>query len=114
MIRAVYLAKYPEGVPVEAVDRFYLDIHMREQRAVPGLRRFFSHRTLIDPEDPVMPGERYDRLIELWFDDIEAYRRARAEIPNYTLATWGNGKTWGKLASVLVDEVPEWNMLEMA
>jgi hypothetical protein len=121
MIRAVYLVQYPEGVPAEEVERFFLDIHMREQRRVPGLRRYVSYRNLVPPDDPLMSGERYERLIELWFDDIEAYRRYRAEMPNFTKAPYGDpttqtkgSLTFGKMAGIMVAEVPEWNLMEMA
>ena len=119
MVRAVYLVRYPEGVPAEEVERFFLETHMREQRRVPGLRRYLSFRNLIEPGDPVQPGERYDRLIELWFDDVAAYRHYRANVPDFTLAPWappgtsGSG-TFSKLAGVMIAETPEWNLGEMA
>lgn len=118
MIRAVYLVKYPEDVPAEEVERFFLDVHMREQRAVPGLRRYLSYRNQLAADDPVMPSERFDRMIELWFDDVEAYRRYRASPPAFTMAPWappgasGSG-TFPRLAGIMVAEAPEWNLAEM-
>jgi len=118
MIRALYLVKYPPGVPAEEVERFFLDVHMREQREVPGLRRYVSYGNLLGPGDRVMPGERYDRMIELWFDDAESYRRYRAGKHDFTMAPWappgasGSG-TFAGLAGIMVSEEPEWNLGEM-
>jgi hypothetical protein len=118
MIRALYLVKYPQGISEEAVERFFLDVHMREQRAVPGLRRYVSYRNLLGPGDHAMPGERYDRMIELWFDDAQSYKRYRAGGHQFTMAPWappgasGSG-TFAGLASIMVSEEPEWNLGEM-
>jgi hypothetical protein len=118
MIRALYLVRYPKGVTAEEVERFFLDVHMREQRDVPGLRRYVSYRNLLEPQDYVMAGERYDRMIELWFDDAESYRQYRATRREFTLAPWappgasGSG-TFAALAGIMVSDEPEWNLGEM-
>jgi hypothetical protein len=118
MIRALYLMKYPPGVPAEEVERFFLDVHMREQREVPGLRKYLSYRNEVAPGDKLMPGERYDRMIELWFDDLESYRRYRAIERTWTMAPYappgasGSG-TFAGIASIMVAELPQWDLKEM-
>ena len=118
MIRALYLVKYPQGVSAEEVERFFLDVHMREQRAVPGLRRYLSYRNQLGPDEYLMAGERYDRMIELWFDDPEAYRQYRISRREFTPAPWappgasGSG-TFAALAGIMVSEEPEWNLGDM-
>jgi uncharacterized protein (TIGR02118 family) len=65
--------------------------HLDLTKALPGLRKFTVSETMPDPLDGKVPP--YNLVNEVWFDDIESYRRAfqspeveiaLADVPNFS------------------------------
>ena len=101
VLRWYVLLRYPEGVAKEEGERWFLDVHAKEAMRQPGLFRFFSFRAA--PERIALPGEwpaggppgadtvmhSWDRLIELWYDSFDDWRRAVLDAPpRYTPPAW--------------------------
>lgn len=101
VLRWYILLRYPPGVTREEGERWFLDVHAGEVMRQPGLFRFFSYRAL--QEHIPLPGEwpagkkpapdsilhSWDRLIELWYESFDDWRRAVIETPPaYTRPGW--------------------------
>ncbi len=86
ILRWVQVLKYPEGVPVEEGERWYLDVHAREAMQQPGLTRFYSFRTIDFPDHPPYP---WHRVTEMWYEDFAGWQRAVLDSPPaYTPPPW--------------------------
>ena len=107
VLRWYVLLRYPAGVPKEEGERWFLDTHAREVMEQPGLFRFFSHRAVREPVP--LPGEwpagrmplpdtvlhSWDRLIELWYESFDDWRRAVIESPpHYTRPSWATNERY--------------------
>ena len=95
MLRWVFLLRYPDGIPWEDGERWYLGTHTREARKLPGLRLYRSWRAEKAAVAPawstVERMNRWDRVTELGFDDWESWHRATVrEAPGYTPAPYGS------------------------
>ncbi|MGB9660755.1 MAG: hypothetical protein ACPL5F_01895 [Moorellaceae bacterium] len=83
-LRWIIAIKYPEGVPVDEGEDWYLNVHAKEVMAQPGLKRFFSFRVLEQPK--VGP---WIRISEQWYENANAWHRAVIEEPPlYTKPPW--------------------------
>lgn len=84
-----YIAfKYPEGVPVEEGEKWYLDVHAKEVMQQPGLIRYFSHRALEIPRRPSQYP--WHRVTEQWYENLDGWRKAVIDSPpKYTKPPWG-------------------------
>ena len=91
MLRYVCLLGYPDGVPVEEGERWYLGTHTQEAKHIPGLRRYVSWRAAPRPPDVGdQRPSRWDRVTELAFDGWDGWRDgAVARSPRYTPAPYG-------------------------
>jgi hypothetical protein len=86
ILRWVTVHKYPEGVPVEEGEKWYLDTHSKEVLEQPGLIRYYSFRTLAYPGHPPYP---WHRVSELWYEDFNSWKRAVVDTPPaYTPPPW--------------------------
>ncbi len=97
ILRWYVLFKYPDGVPFDEGDGWYLDVHVPEVMRQPGLYRFFSYRVIQEPIE--LPGTwpggtppisyRWDRLSELWYETFDAWRESVVvSPPAYTRPPW--------------------------
>ena len=90
ILRWVQLIQWPEGVDKAAADNWYTEIFAPAAVKCTALNRFFSYRTIVDP-DLHLPGHwaesettpeyrgcpqdhQWDRVSELWFDDFAGWR----------------------------------------
>jgi len=83
-----YIAiKYPDGVPVEEGEDWFLNVHSKEVMQQTGLTRYFSHRTLEIPgADSQFP---WVRLIEQWYENFDGWKKSVIESPpDYTPPPW--------------------------
>jgi hypothetical protein len=85
IIRWVTAFKYPEGVTKEEGDEWYIKVHAPEVCKQPGLKRFFSFRS-VDPTPMVGP---FVRVSEMWYENHSAWRNAiLLNPPKYTKPSW--------------------------
>lgn len=82
ILRWVTLFRYPDGVPEDEAEDWYLNTHVPQVCEQPGLTRFFSHKTLpgqripgLDKQRPFMQKipplflQSWHRLSELWYEN---------------------------------------------
>lgn len=117
MIRWVYLIKYPEGVPVEEGERWYLGTHTQEakQMADHGLVSYKTWKALTAPmgtkSRPAEFLNQWVRVTELVFRDWDAYKASVIDAPiEYTGAPYGE-KAFEYTTVFLGEEEPEYDLL---
>jgi chalcone isomerase len=104
ILRWLMFYKYPEGVPVEEGEKWFLDVHAKEVMKQPGLIRYFSSRTLtmegplptpppgtrpFYPNPSPLFGAKWHRVSEQWYEDSKGWRKAVIESPpKYTKPKW--------------------------
>ncbi len=81
-----YIAiKYPEGVPVEEGEDWFLNVHSKEVLEQPGLTAYFSSRAIDMPGRPAT----WVRLVEQWYADFNGWKRSVIDSPpKYTRPSW--------------------------
>jgi hypothetical protein len=95
MIHWLFLLRYPDHVPFDEGERWYLGTHVPEAKQLKGLVLYRSWRAIEVPEEmrrgtaEERPGRlRWQRLTELGFRDLDAWkegqelRRLNAESSN--------------------------------
>jgi hypothetical protein len=97
ILRWFIIFKYPDGVPVEEGEKWFLEIHSKEVMKQPGLTRYFSWR-VPKPESPVpgwgvpKPGQlpRYaHRVVEQWYENYDGWIKSVIQSPpKYTKPAW--------------------------
>lgn len=82
-----YIAlKYPDGVPVEEGEKWFLEVHSKEVMQQPGITRYFSYRTMAPPGRPASP---WVRVVEQWYEDFDGWRKSILDSPpQYTKPPW--------------------------
>jgi len=96
ILRWYIVFKYPDEVPVQEGEDWFLNIHAREVMQQPGLTRFFSYRA---SEIASLPGHRpskgppptaWHRLSEQWYENFDGWRKSVINSPRkYTKPPWG-------------------------
>ena len=94
MLRWVFFLRYPDGVPWEEGERWYLGTHAQEAKTLRGLRRYVTWRTEKATVAPLWTSvdrlNRWDRVTELHFDSWEAWQDAAiTHVPDYSPAPYG-------------------------
>jgi len=110
VLRWVWIFRYPRGVDQAEGEKWFLETHAQEIGNQEGLLRFVSHQA-VDP--PLMPGPfQYPRVCELWYEDLDAWRKAVIEDPpDYTPPPWGDGEPFLEIGSTLVGYKPDVDFL---
>jgi hypothetical protein len=116
MIRWIYLIKYPEGVPVEEGERWYLQTHTQEAKRMADFG-LVSYKTWKALESPVGTASRsaewlsqYKRVTELVFEDWAGFQAAVNDSglvyspPDY-------GPKGFEYQTVFLTEEPEYDLL---
>lgn len=75
MIKMVSFAKRKDGMNVDDFQNYWLTEHAGKVKNYPGIRRYVVSLTLSTGYRKGEPP--YDGTAELWFDDIEAFEKAR-------------------------------------
>jgi len=98
-----FLTRKP-GLPVEAFQRHWLEVHGPIAAALPGLRRYVQSHTRRSAYD-AGHAPAYDGVVLTWFDSTEAIRGAAAA-SEYArvLADAGNFLVPGQTPSILTRE----------
>ena len=87
--RWLFFLKYPDGVSIDEGDTWFKEVFAPEICANPEVNRMISSRQLDDPR--INP---FQRIVEVWFDDSEGWRKAIAEKAGpYTKPAWA---TWDR------------------
>jgi hypothetical protein len=120
MIRWVYIFRYPDGVPFEEGERWYLGTHTQEAKKMHGLVRYVSWRLDAAPAWVVpevknthwtLEGlNKWHRMTELAFSDWEAFRDgAIVNAPQWTPPPYG----WPGFISetIFIGDRPEYDFL---
>jgi uncharacterized protein (TIGR02118 family) len=77
MIKLIYVITRKPGLSVEEFQRYWRETHGPIAARIPGVRRYVQCHVLSE----LYAGDRppaYDGAAELWFDDLDAMRRAMA------------------------------------
>jgi len=107
MIKVLSLLSRKDGITHEEFVRHWLEIHAPLAHAVPGIRRYVQSHivdTLSRPDIPDTAVE-VDGIAELWYDDLEAFRRAAAT-PEMKLLTDDGALFIGRIKTYVIDEKP--------
>lgn len=103
ILRWYCVFKYPDGVPLEEGEKWYLEVHSQEVKQQPGLLKYVSHRTVEQPPFPIP----WHRVSELWYEDFAAWRKAVIDSPpRYTLPPWGKEEPFVDMVSIFVGYKP--------
>jgi uncharacterized protein (TIGR02118 family) len=105
MIKIIGLLTRKEGITHEQFVRHWFDTHGPLAHAVPGIRRYVqSHITdsLTRPDVPETDVE-VDGIAELWYDDLESFRRAAAT-PEMKALTDDGALFIGRIKSYVIEE----------
>jgi hypothetical protein len=85
ILRWVSIIKYPQGVPVEEGEKWFLDVHSKEVMQQPGLNCYFSYKAMSPPGRP----PEFIRLNEQWYEDFDSWKKAVIDAPpKYTKPSW--------------------------
>jgi uncharacterized protein (TIGR02118 family) len=76
MIKLIYCFRKRPDMSEEDFDRYWRETHGPLGARIPGLRRLVQSRTVNVPGD--VRCADFDGVAELWFDDVQALRIARA------------------------------------
>jgi hypothetical protein len=86
ILRWFIIVKYPDGVPVEEGEDWFLNVHSKEVAQQPGLTRYFSHKVVNVPGRSAQP---WVRLIEQWYEDYKGWKKSVIDSPpKYTPPPW--------------------------
>jgi hypothetical protein len=104
ILRWLILFKYPEGVPVEEGEDWFLNVHSKEVMQQPGLIRYFSYRTVTIKPPPPLAGQRpfarpyyspprysgpTHRVSEQWYENNNGWVKSVIDSPpKYTKPPW--------------------------
>ena len=80
MVKLIYVFARKPGMSVEEFQRYWREEHGPIAARIPGVRRYVQCHVLPElyDRDPSREGPAYDGAAELWFDDLDAMRRAMA------------------------------------
>jgi hypothetical protein len=87
ILRWVSFMKYPQGVPVEEGEKWFLDVHSKEVAQQSGLNCYFSYKAISSPGRPA----EFIRLNEQWYENFDSWKKAVVDAPpKYTRPPWAS------------------------
>jgi uncharacterized protein (TIGR02118 family) len=75
VVKVIYLIRRKPGMSAEDFHRYWREVHGSIAARIPGLRRYVQCHAI--DGGPGFTGD-FDGAAEVWFDDVEALRRAAA------------------------------------
>lgn len=110
-IRFITVFSYPKGVTREEGEDWFLNVHVPEICRLPGLLRFFSHKTYDKFYSPIPLSDdvpafadfnqqglffhKWDRVCEMWFEHNSAWTNAFVDNPpQWTKPAWATRDTY--------------------
>lgn len=125
IVRWIAVIRYPDGVSVEEGEKWFLEVHAKEAAKQPGLLKFLSYRAasikdginMSGDGDQEMPpgamGPSWVRVLEYWYTDLDAWRKAVLESPpEYTKPSWGGEYPFVEMISTFVPYYHDVDFLE--
>jgi hypothetical protein len=131
ILRWVCAFRYPDGVPIEEGEGWFLTIHVPEVMDQPKLTRFFSTKAYINPQRSILPqGEdflehddlfykQWHRVSELWYEcNNDWYESVIKNPPPYTKPGWATHNSYpflipgSEFISTFLLETPERDFLK--
>jgi hypothetical protein len=112
MIRHVFISEPP--VSNEQFDAWYAAVHSQEclRYFGPWLKRYEAYNAHVMPPDARRPDAYKGRYMELWYDNVEAWKEAAPLAHTYSSPPWGPMNSPQKpSASLIVPAVPTDNFL---
>jgi uncharacterized protein (TIGR02118 family) len=103
MIKLIGILTRREGMPVEAFQRHWREVHGPMIAAAPGLRRYVQSHSIAELYGDY--PQAFDGIAEAWFDDVEAYEAAVAS-PAWQAARADAANFIASSARLLATEVP--------
>lgn len=76
MVKVVYTASKKAGLSPDEFHQHWFEVHGQLGAQVPGLRRYVQNHGI--PEAYPFRAMTHDGFSELWFDDVDAWQRARS------------------------------------
>jgi hypothetical protein len=127
--RWIAVIRYPDGVSVADGEKWFLEVHAKEAAKQPGLLKFISYRAASlkdgsnmsgnmpagDQEMPpgVSAGPSWVRVLEYWYTDLDAWRKAVLESPpEYTKPSWGGEYPFVEMISTFIPYYHDVDFLE--
>jgi len=118
IVRWIAVIRYPDGVSVEDGEKWFLNVHAKEAATQPGLLKFVSYRAAsikdgsnVAQEAP--EGHSWARVLEYWYTDLDAWRKAVIESPpTYTKPPWGGEYPFVEMISTFVPYYHDVDFLE--
>lgn len=112
-VRFVCMFNYPKNIEKAAGEAWYLGELVPEARRLPGLVSFRSWKAL----PPISmwtfdPYDRFDRISELVFENMEACLNATIRRPELWTSGSEGRPGFRELECVLLDEEPQYNLLK--
>ena len=107
MVKWLWLMRYPEGVPVEEGEKWYLTVHTQEAKKFPDLKGYRTWKVLDVPERPT----KWARVTELWYDNLESWRHTFEYRHQYLKTPGPGGITDPPAEIVCIDEKPQYDLL---
>src|SRR5580693_233034 len=89
MIRHVFITQPP--VDNQQFDPWYLNVHAQEclRYFGPWLKRYEAYHAIAMPPEAHRPDAYTGRYMELWYDNIEAWKEAAPLTRSYSAPAWG-------------------------
>jgi len=125
IIRWICAIRYPKGVSKKEGEDWYLNVHTPEVNKQEGLLRHISFKALEGGAPPPggpplgdMPGglkmgEPWDRLTEMWYRDMDAWKKAVIDNPvKYTAPSWSDKYPYVDYLSNFVYYKPDMDFLK--
>lgn len=106
MIKSLSLLTRKPGLTIEAFRKVWLEEHAPMVRSVPEVRRYVLSFPLAEPRRPDVPTPdiQCDAIAELWYDDMEALRKAAAS-PAMKRVTDNGALYLGSIKTFVMEEV---------
>jgi hypothetical protein len=109
IVRWCRLIKYPDGIPLEIGEKWYLDTYVKESAQQVGLLKYISHRVLEKP--PIRTPWQW--VEEFWYESMDAWRRAVIESPpHYSKPSWDKAEPSVDMVSTFVGLKPDVDFLK--
>lgn len=139
ILRWVTLIAYPEGVSEEEGEKWFKEVHVKEAEKQEGIFKIVSYKAVslgnhgggdappsgdmpgMPPQSgdmPQMSGEMpkmrsWVRVVEYWYKDFAAWRKAVIESPpKYTAPSWGGKYPFVEMTSTFIPYYPDIDFLK--
>ncbi len=103
--RWIFFYEYPEGVSVEAGEKWFREVFAKALSSRPEVKRFVTYRS-------IRGRQVWNRVAEVWFENPSAWRKAVYERRNeFTRPSWGGEFPFMKFQSTFIGENPDVDFL---